>query len=193
MENNTPTTSPEPDAYKISLTGPGISVERSIPVDKALQIVAIVLGGTAAAQIPRSSGSPAAIARPFGESDRRKALREFWDEVEPKRMPDRIVTIGCYLQRFSGQESFTRDDVKRQFRVAGEAIPGNLHRDWTWAVANGWIAEVHDAPGFFYVTSKGEKAVDSGFPADIKKGTSLTRRIRPKKQRAAKQPSGKGK
>jgi len=148
-----------------------------------------VLGGAPSSQRRGSGPGSAAPARGFsgGDGDRRTALREFWDEAEPKRMPERIVTIGYYLQHFSGQQSFTRDDVKSQFRVAGEAIPGNLPRDWTWSVANGWIAQMHDAPGFFYVTSKGEKAVESGFSGDIKKGTSLTRRVRTKRHRRGKQ------
>ena len=102
------------------------------------------------------------------------SLRELLDDVEAKRNPDKILTIGKYLIAFRGQESFTSEQVKAQFRAAGESTPGNLARDFRWAVTNGWIAEDHGAPGEYYVTSNGEEALTAHFSKEITKKTGQT-------------------
>ena len=48
--------------------------------------------------------------------------------------------IGEYLIR-NGTADFSKDEVLAQFRIAREVMPGNFRRDFSWAIATGWIAE----------------------------------------------------
>ncbi len=164
------------EEFDLSLTGTGISLSRKVNRDAALQILAIAMGssgdisaGTAYVergqrQQPRSSVG--------GE---RVSVREYLDEVEAKRNPDKILAIGKYLVAHRNQRSFTSEQVKAQFRAAGEAIPGNFPRDLRWAITNGWMAEDHAAPGEYYVTSSGEAALTAHFSKEIKKRTGQSK------------------
>lgn len=180
---------PEPVAveeFDLKLTGSGISLERKVDRDAALQILAIAMGsaagggpalGTPARQIQRQAAGSSG-------GGGRISLREYLDQVEAKRNPDKILAIGQFLVEHRGQDSFTGDQIKGQFRSAGEAIPGNFSRDFRWTVTNGWIAEDHASRGDYYVTSSGDSALGSHFSPEIKKKTSqtkLTARKRKKK------------
>lgn len=83
------------------------------------------------------------------------------------------------------EDTFSKDDVRKEFRHAGEAVPGNYSRDFRWAVSAGWIAPVLGEPDMFFVTGKGDKAVEAKFSEEIKKATGVgktARRRRPRKK-----------
>ncbi|HEY2355082.1 MAG TPA: hypothetical protein VGH79_09325 [Gaiellaceae bacterium] len=177
------------ETFRVSVSGEGIALDRSIDRDAALQILSIAMGGAAPAS-PSVPGGPIAstpitTAGASGGTGGRLSLREFLNEVEAKRNPDKILAIGKYLQAQRGQETFSAADVKGQFKNAGEALPGNFPRDWTWAVTNGWIAEDHSARGTFYVTDTGDAALAAKFGGDVKKRTGVSKGTR--RRRAAKQ------
>jgi hypothetical protein len=79
-------------------------------------------------------------------------------------------------------ETFTPDDVKKEFRNAAEPVPGNYARDWAWVVSNGWIAK-SDEPGEFYITIRGREALTQKFSADVKKATKQTNTTRRRRTR----------
>lgn len=177
---------PKGETYNLTLTGGGLSVNREVDEATAFQILAVVMGG---ATLPRvtSGGSGGAHAvdlpRSRPPAAGRLSLREHMDEFEPKRNPDKILAIAAYLTDTREMDTFTPDEVKKEFRNASEPVPANYSRDWNWAVANGWIAKADDEPGEFYITLRGREALTQKFSADVKKATKQTsRRRRPRKK-----------
>lgn len=179
----TPTVAPSVETRstefsKLSIQGAGLKFERDIPDAVVLRILKLVLTG--GGQI---DDSPVAEDRADnGTGARREALAEFYRRVAPKKNPQRLTVIAAYLQSRLGRSSFTHDDLRSQFRHVGESAPANLPRDFRDAIAEGWIAEDHDAPGQFYVTQSGLDAVDAAFSAeDAKRGGRSRRRRRTSK------------
>jgi hypothetical protein len=172
--------------YELKLTGNGVTIERTVPSGVARAVVALVMGGSPAASgsfrsPSRPLGSPAAATVEPGQS-----VGEFITEVEAKRNPDKIAAIAVYLADAQGLQTFTRDEVRSMFQLAGEPLPGNFHRDFSWTVTNKWLGEQHGTPGAYYVTKTGRQAVADHFGKDVKAGTKLTTRRR--RRRAAATP-----
>jgi hypothetical protein len=154
--------------YALTLDGNGVTIKRDVPESVARAITAIVMGGAPIVVSPQAggpAGSPGATPTSPGG---RQSVREYLNEVGPKRNAEKITAIVAYLKE-QGQETVTRDQVKENFRKAGEAAPGNYHRDFTDALATGWIAEDHANSGNYYLTSTGEAAIENGFPGKIRR------------------------
>lgn len=178
-------TSPEEDTsasqavYQLHLTGSGLSVEREISEAVALSILSVVMGGPAVAPRlagpSRQSGVAHSAGASTGMSD-----GEFLADSGAKRYPDKIVALGVYLRNEHGQESFTREDIKEAYQRAGEAIPKNFGRDFTWAISNKWIAPVIGSSSDFRVTTTGDQAVSAKFSPEV---LAKTRLPAPRKRR----------
>jgi hypothetical protein len=181
---------PGPKSYKLTLAGDGLSVERDVTEDVALQILATVMGGGVPAGAPqRRAGrsAPAVGGAAVATTPGRLSLREHLDDVDAKRNVDKILAIAAYLRDQRGFETFDSAAIKKEFRNAGEAVPGNFPRDFRWAVTAGWVAAADDVPGEYYVTTTGDNALANKFSADIKKATpsgKSARRRRPRKNEA---------
>jgi hypothetical protein len=161
-------------SYTLSLKGDGISIEREIDQGTARAIVGIVLGGSIA--LPRQNGSQAPRV-----SHDRISLREFLNDVEARRMPDKIVSIGEYIISHTGQENFSADDLRDGFRTAAETLPANLRRDLQWTISNGWVASDPRNPGAYYVTHSGRAAIEAKFSGEVKKKTGFGTKRRRKR------------
>lgn len=155
--------------YTLSLKGDGISIEREIDPATARAVVGIVLGGLPEKVAVPMQNSPQASRA----SHDRVSLREFLNEADAKRMPDKIVSIGEYLITHAGQEEFSADDLRNGFRSAAEPLPANFSRDFQWTISNGWIAEDPRNPGAYYVTHSGRAAIQAKFSGDVKKKTGF--------------------
>jgi hypothetical protein len=177
---------PRGETYKLTLKGGGVTVERNVDEGTAFQILAAVMGGAALPRVSVGAGAAPLIDTPrtTATAAGRLSLREHMDEHEPKRNPDKMLTIAAYLVDERGMVTFTPDEVKKEFRTAAEPVPANYPRDWNWAVSNGWLAKA-DEPGEFYITNRGREALAQKFSADVKRATKSggsTRRRRPKKK-----------
>jgi hypothetical protein len=165
------------EGYKVTLNGPGISVDQSVDQGKAREILHILLGGGiisgSLSGAPNRVNSQALHEGP-SRTPPRVSLREFMEEVEAKRNPDKIVAIGEYLTEIEGKSDFGKDDVKAHFRTAGEPLPANYPRDFQWTLQSGWIAEDSNNPGRFYVTRKGKDAISQKFVKDVQRKLSQT-------------------
>jgi hypothetical protein len=168
-------------SYKVAVEGPGLNVNKEVAEDTTRQIIDILLGGTSTA--PASVSRLVVGATGGSQTGPTPSLREYMDAAGAGRNPEKIVAIGRYLTSELGHQGFTRADVKAQFKNAGEATPGNYSRDFTWAVSNGWIAP--DASGAYYVTKKGENAMDRQFPTEVRRATKQARKARKRTRRAA--------
>lgn len=170
---------PAAPEYELSLKGRGVTVNRTIDEDIALEILAAVMRAARPSAPHRPHGGQPGARSPGG---RGQSLREYMDEVGPKRNVEKILTVASYLGAARGQDTFGKDDVKREFRSASEPAPGNYPRDFNWAIQAGWIAPT-DEPGQFFVTDTGRRAVEAKFPKEVRKGTGVqkTRRRRSRK------------
>lgn len=180
-------------SYELSLTGPGMTIKRTVGQDVALGVITLLMEGAPAAattrSVPLSPGrAPVGLTVSRTASPESHTVGEFLGEVEAKRNPDRIVAFGAYLEDAMGKRPFTRDDIRSQFSRAGEPMPANFGRDFGWAMANKWIAAAHGSKDEFFVTNTGRKALEAKFSDEfIKKTRRPDRRRRGKSKGAAKE------
>lgn len=178
--------SSEAKPFVVKLQGEGLTFETAISAQQVASIMALALGAVPIA--PPGGGGGASHAAAARSEDNllapgeRLSLREFLDASEAKRLPEKILAIGLYLEQHEQQPGFSRDDIKSRFRSAGEAPPGNFPRDFAVAVSSGWIAEDHANKGTFYVTKTGKGAVSARFAPEVAK----TQRRPSRRRRASK-------
>jgi hypothetical protein len=122
------------------------------------------------------------------DDDLEDSLREFLTTHEPKRIPEQIVTIACFLKTRRKKASFTKEDLIKCFEEAEEGVPKNLVRDIKWTVKIGWIAPKTDQADAYYLTKTGQEAVNQKFPAEIRKKTKISKGGRKKKNPAKASP-----
>jgi len=174
---------PEARRYSLSLKGHGMTVDREIDEATAFEVLGIVMAGGGVLASPGTPPIRHNVPRPRQRGG--QSLREYLDEVEAKRNPDKILAVAKYLANETGG-SFTPDDVKARFQEAAERVPGNYGRDFRWTVRNGWIALVSGSKDEYYVTDAGDKALDAKFDAEIKKKTGVSKGRRGGKRRSKK-------
>lgn len=143
--------------FKVSLMGPGISVERSLSEANAFCVLAAIMGKSTVSNAQEESNS-----RLEQQQRRPISLREFMSDVSPSTHIERIATIGTYLHDFKGAPAFSKSDIEEGYRSAREQMPGNLSRDISKAVAAGWLDDAGEK-GKFHVTNSGASAVESKF------------------------------
>jgi hypothetical protein len=170
-----------PATYSLALKGDGMTVDRKIDEATALNVLSLVMGGSAST-FPVSGSTEIRRQVPRPTRGGKQSLREYLDAVEAKRNPDKIVTIAKFISDETGK-NFTRKDVKARFQDAAEPVPGNYGRDFQWTVRNGWIAPASNARGEFYVTDAGAKAIAAKFSAEIKQKTGVSKGRRGAKRR----------
>jgi hypothetical protein len=164
--------------YAVTLKGEGLSLDRKVDVATARSVMNLLLGGTASAGRQMGERGNTISVPPvqvIQHDERPLSLREYLDQVEAKRNPDKIVSIAEFLSFGEGQHDFTSEDLKGRFRTAGEAPPANFSRDFSWTIQNGWIAEDAQKPGVYYVTQRGKQAIEQRFSKEIKKKSSINR------------------
>jgi hypothetical protein len=160
----------ESESYSLKLDGHGINISREVGQDVARAILDIIMGGEVRARPGRPAVEPNDLPADRGRPS--LSLHEVLEKSGAKRNPDKIAVIGHYIVEHEGRREFTRDEVKGRYREAGEAIPANFPRDFSWALKNGWIAEDPNDRGSYYVTKKGIEAIDEKFSTEIRKKTA---------------------
>ena len=174
------------DTFTVSVKGTGVELTRTVDQSTALSVIATVLGGATTYPI----AAPFAPATPsVGMHDARgerftgvdgldphTTVGEYIDECEAMQFSAKITAIGNFLELRLGQPSFTRDEVKSQFRPAGEAQPANFARDFADAIAQRWIAEDPNTKGQYFVTKTGKAAIANKFDRSSRKSTPVRRR-----------------
>jgi hypothetical protein len=157
--------------YDFSLKGPGFSVGRKVTEEIAREIIGIIMGGG-----DMREGPATGRRRRQPPSGTGRSLREYLDGVGAKKNPQIITAIGQYLEDTTGEDNFSRDDIRSGFRKAGEPLPANLSRDVRLTIATGWIADA--GPRYtYFVTNAGREALESSF-SGLKIRRSARRRTR---------------
>ncbi|WP_018599393.1 hypothetical protein [Mycobacterium sp. 155] len=183
----------QPDLFQISVKGTGVELTRTVDQVTALHVIATVLGGGAAA--PAAAGATtyvpqSTVAAPSVETQRKAGydaaasegldphttIGEYIDECGATQFSAKITAIGNFLELRLGQSSFTREEVKSQFRPAGEAQPGNYSRDFNDAITQRWIAEDPNEKGQYFVTKTGKTAIASKFDKSTRRAAPPRRR-----------------
>jgi hypothetical protein len=186
-----PTRGQPAPSYELSLTGPGMTIKRTVDEDVALRVITLVMGGAPAAtdarSVPSNAGRPDASVTLPTNGRAAHSVGEFLSDVEAKRNPDKIVAFAVYLEDYASKKPFTTEDVRSQFPLAGEGIPANFSRDFKWAVSNRWIAAMSGSPNEFYVTNTGRKAIAAKFSDEFIKKT----RLAPSRRRTKGKGAGK--
>jgi hypothetical protein len=152
-------------SYTLSLKGEGITLERMVAKDIALEIINVALGGVAGPRRSSESGTDGA-GKPGGEGAgvaEPVTPGEFIESVNASSNPQKIVAFGVYLRDNRGEGSFTREDIKGMFRSAHESSPANFGRDFRNALSANWIAGENGPSDRYFVTGTGAKAVSSHF------------------------------
>jgi hypothetical protein len=173
-----------PTDFKIKLTGPGMVIDRPISAEIAQRIAFLLFTDgkleapmqpmghqiTATTTVEKTAaGQPTNITPAPAQS-----LREFLTACDPVRIPEKIATIGYYIEKHGNPAGFTKQDIIKGFEQSKEPIPKNLARDITWTLKIGWIAPKHENEDIYYVTKSGVEAVESKFPAEIRKKTKAS-------------------
>lgn len=178
-----------PGEYKVSLTGPGTNLERTIPFDVFRRII-MLLYEMQGDQPPRVSHPSTAPAFPHEQralaGEPSPSLREFLDRQGANTNPKKIAAVGAYRKTFGGENSFSPEELTQAFLDAGEPAPANLPRDIRKTVKNGWIARRPGEDDIYYVTGSGEKAIQANFQSTSKGGGKRRRR---RTRRASSKPS----
>lgn len=175
--------SEEEEGFKVRLEGPGLTIDREISKAVADQIVLVLVTGQAPVAPRGGVGNPArhhAPAHQHGDL----SIREFLDECEAKRCPDKIAAIGVYLADNESRPDFKRDDLVQQFEAAHEPVPKNLSRDIKWTARAGWIAPRSGSKDTYYVTKSGREAVAAHFSKEVVQKTKGMTNYVPKKKKA---------
>ena len=149
-------------AYDVIVKGPGLAADRKVDLPTALAVMQVVFG-----ESPPPPTAPAGKAvqtnLPAVQRPQLVSVREFLEESGARSIPAKIAAIGRYLRDQESHHDFSRDEIRLRFRSAGEAMPANFHRDFQKAVTAGWIGEDPQSRGRFYVTRRGDEAIDRKF------------------------------
>jgi hypothetical protein len=148
--------------YAISIEGDGLAFSKQVDSATLGRVMYALLSGSDAPSMADVSGSACSDGDSV-EQPERMSLREYLTSAGASRYSEKITCIGGYLQSHELRDSFSKDDIKNRFRNAGEPAPANFHRDFSNAVAAGWVAEDVAQSGKYYVTHTGEAAIAAGF------------------------------
>ncbi len=114
---------------------------------------------------------------------KRLSIVEFLASKAPATNPQRIAAFASYHERVIGKDKFSREDLEKYFAAAKLAKPQNYTRDFSKAVAEGWI---HEDGAESYLTQAGERIVAAGFGG---KGKARGRAVADKPRKGKKEAS----
>lgn len=150
----------------IKISGEGISFEDTIDKILVPQIINICV-----------SQHKKVEENPFGDfsffdnhsknSKKQESVAEYIQRHNPKRNPDKILTIAGYIKDIQKRDSFFPNEIKSLFREAREILPANLTRDFNWVIASGWVNHDSEKKGSYYITNTGIKVLEEGFPENL--------------------------
>jgi len=145
-------------SVKLTLAGQ-LTYSSEISLAQAVEVLALLTSGRS-----DPGGSPVdrrPNARLGGRSDA-MSPRQALEASGARTNSEKIVAFAMLVARQSAKETFTVDDVKPLFRQARASTPGNLTRDLSAAIQNGWIADAEDS-GEYYVVGKATEVLETGF------------------------------
>lgn len=149
------------EACRIEITGPGLSVTRSLPMQRLPALLDYLLRQERE-PVPPMPG-PAAEDTPAADSWR-QGLRAYYDDKRPATNPERIAVLGRFVEVAEGRTSFNKEELRRRFLSAEVPLPRNFSRDFATAVRRGYLVALSD--GYSYQVGSGvRRLIDRDGPA----------------------------
>ena len=105
---------------------------------------------------------------PGAGHEKKMSLREFLISKKPSDDVKRTLTIGYYLEKFSGFSSFNVNDLLNYYEKAKEKKPTNINDKVNMNIKNGHMdesSEKKDNKKAWYLTNSGELYVENNFKA----------------------------
>lgn len=96
-------------------------------------------------------------------SSKKITIKEFVLGKNLKGDVQKTLIIAYYLEKHENMSSFNVDDLAKYFRLAKEAVPGNLNDKINMNIRKGHMAEANekkDGKKAWYLTSTGENYVE---------------------------------
>lgn len=153
------------DACRIEITGPGLSVTRSLPMRRLPALLDYLLRQEREQASARSPPQTEVAAAGTHAADGwRHGLRAYYDDKRPATNPERIAVLARFVEVAEGRTSFNKQEVRRRFLAAEVPLPRNFSRDFQTAVARGYLVALSD--GYSYqVGSEVRRLIDREGPA----------------------------
>ena len=171
----------EEQLYKVKIEGCGLSLEREVLKAIGDQVVVLILTGQQDIGTTRHQTD---LRHKVLRGSAEMSLREFLNESNATKIPEKITAIGNYLMTSKNNDVFNRDDIITGFESAAESVPKNLPRDIKWTLKAGWIALKTGTKDQYYVTHTGKQALEGKFSSDAVKrarqGAAAVRKARKK-------------
>jgi hypothetical protein len=170
--------------YTVTIVGPGVRVEQSISKALVPQLMMMLMNAGPAGEgvklsLPLAALPPRA-ANAVDAAPRRISLPEYLEEINARRIPERILGMANYISEVTGQSvdgSFNKSDIRPLFKAAGDPLPANFARDWQLVVSAGWVAQ-ESGSDLFFVTRRGKSAIAERFSGEGDRITRIRRRRR---------------
>jgi hypothetical protein len=163
--------------YIISLKGPGMGIDsQEIDALQAAKIFVIVqhkISPTANLDYSSTENTPEPISVLESNNVPLVSIREYLMSKNAKTNPEKILVFASYLKNIEDLETFSTKDIRTQFERAAEIYPKNFVRDFKSTLKYGWIAHSNQDKGKYYITTTGERAIESNFSSP--KSTSSTK------------------
>lgn len=167
--------------YQLLITGPDLHLSTQLPQEKFELLMDLVVNSRATKQsetsVSNSTKLPESITLESTNQPvvQKPDLSQYFIQVNAQRTPDKITAYATLLRQKYDKDTFSRSDLVSAFERAQEPLPKNLSRDISWAEKIGWIAPSGQVDGEYYLTKAGAEAVQSKFPKELKKKTSIHR------------------
>ncbi len=154
---------PPAEACRIEITGPGLSVTRSLPMQRLPALLDYLLRQEQEPSSAPPTPGPAAEDTPAADSWR-QGLRAYYDDKRPATNPERIAVLGRFVEVAEGRTSFSKEELRHRFLSAEVPLPRNFSRDFATAVRRGYLVALSD--GYSYLVGSGvRRLIDRDGPA----------------------------
>ena len=170
--------------YTVTIEGPGVRVEQQVPKALLPQLMAMLINvhiPTATAALTQRSVVSGATSRLTESSDRPLSLMEYLEDINARRIPERILGMANYLTEVTRQSpggTFAKADIRPCFKAAGDPMPANFSRDWQLVVQAGWVAQESGDGDLYFVTRRGKTAISEKFSGQVDRIARIRKRWR---------------
>lgn len=157
--------------FKITITGSGTNFEKNVTSEIAERIMILAITGK------EKSNNNADVNDDYPKETQSEkidlSIREFLDNNNVKRNPDKITAISYYMKNHEHKDFFKKEEILEMIETAAEKQFGNFARDFKWTLKTGWIAPKKGETDIYYITNTGINAVKSKFSKEFLEKSKL--------------------
>ena len=163
--------------FNLRISGNGIEINRAVDEVVVAQIINILLSPAPAPGVSKTPGTgtlstATTQATTQSTAPHTPSLGEFLDQVNAKKITQRILAMAYYLTRVINQipnQTFSKSDIRPCFRLAHEPEPANFPRDFNTVIGLGWFARDGNTLDRFFITRAGHAAVEQQFGKSVRR------------------------